>query len=356
MAEKKFNCDINLQGNTLKNPAFDAGAISVAALSTDPLARSNHTGTQAASTISDLAAVVKAYRLDEFAAPTSDVSFNSHKATGLATPTASGDAATKGYVDGLVNGTKWLAPVICATTANITLSGEQTIDGVVTSASRVLVKNQSTASQNGVYLSAAGSWTRVTDLAAGADAANASMFVEAGTTYADTTWTCSTNTGSAVVGTNSLTFVQFGSGTGYSADESTLHLVGTTFSVKTAGITATELASNAVTTAKIADSNVTTAKIADANVTTAKIADANVTDAKLASTFCKKYAANFGDGSSTSFTITHNLGTKDVIVQFRKNSDDAVEEFAVVATSTTQITVTCNSAPASNAYRVIVIG
>ena len=43
------------------------------------------------------------------------------------------------------------APVACATTANITLSGEQTIDGVLTSTSRVLVKNQNDATQNGVY-------------------------------------------------------------------------------------------------------------------------------------------------------------------------------------------------------------
>lgn len=466
MVAKKFNVDIDLQGNTLKNPAFDAGAIANSALATNPLARANHTGTQAASTISDLATVVQAYTLDQFAAPVANVSLNSHKLTNVTTPTATSDAATKGYVDGLVNGTKWLAPVICATTANITLSGEQTIDGIVTNASRVLVKNQSTASQNGVYLTAAGSWTRVTDLAAGADAANASMFVEQGTTYADTQWTCSSDTGSAVVGTNSLTFVQFGSGTGYSADGSTLSLSGTTFSVANSGITATQLASNAVTTAKIldanvtaaklgtvtdgttldqsgagstlevkaggigatqlatnavttvkitdanvttakiadanvtaaklatvtdgvtldqlgtgstleiksggvgatqlasnavttakiTDANVTTAKIADGNVTTAKLADASVTDAKLASTFVKKYATSFGNGSSTSFTITHNLGTTDVIVQVQKVSDGTYQEFSITAASTTTVTIDCNSAPATNAFRAIVMG
>jgi hypothetical protein len=468
MVAKKFNVDIDLQGNTLKNPAFDAGAIGNSALATNPLARANHTGTQAASTISDLASVVQAYTLDQFAAPVANVSMNSNKVTNVTTPTASSDAATKGYVDGLVNGTKWLAPVVCATTVsggNITLSGEQTIDGIVTNASRVLVKNQSTASQNGVYLTAAGSWTRVTDLAAGADAANASMFIQQGT-QADTQWTCSNDTGSAVVGTNNLTFVQFGSGTGYSADGSTLSLSGTTFSVATSGITATQLASNAVTTAKIldanvtaaklatvtdgttldqsgagstlevkaggigatqlatnavttakitdanvttakiadanvtaaklatvtdgvtldqlgtgstleiksggvgatqlasnavttakiTDANVTTAKIADGNVTTAKLADASVTDAKLASTFVKKYATSFGNGSLTSFTITHNLGTTDVIVQVQKVSDGTYQEFAITAATTNTVTIDCNSAPASNAFRAIVMG
>lgn len=386
MVAKKFNVDIDLQGNTLKSPAFDAGAIANAALATNPLARANHTGSQAASTISDLATVVQLYTLDQFAAPAANVSMNSHKLTNVTTPTASADAATKGYVDGIVNGTKWLAPVICASTANLTLSGEQTIDGVTTSASRILVKNQSTASQNGVYLTAAGSWTRVTDLAAGVDAANASMFVEQGTTYADTQWTCSSNTGSAVVGTNNLTFVQFGSAAGYSADGSTLSLSGTTFSVATSGIGATQLAANAVTTAKILDANVTAAKLATVTdgttldqsgagstleiksggvgatqlaanaVTTAKIADANVTDAKLASTFCKKFATNFGNGSMTSFTITHNLGTTDVIVQVQKVSDGTVQEFAVTTATTNTVTIDCNSAPASNAFRAIVIG
>ena len=62
------------------------------------LARSAHTGTQTASTISDLASVVKAYRLDEFAAPNVDVAFNAKKITGLADPTNPSDAATMSYV------------------------------------------------------------------------------------------------------------------------------------------------------------------------------------------------------------------------------------------------------------------
>lgn len=67
-------------------------------------------------------------RLDEFAAPTSSVSMNSQKITSLATPTSANDAVTKAYVDGLVNGTDWKDSVRVATTANITLSGTQTID------------------------------------------------------------------------------------------------------------------------------------------------------------------------------------------------------------------------------------
>lgn len=63
------------------------------------LARVNHTGTQAASTISDLATVVKAYTLDEFADPAADINANNHKIVNLATPTNTNDAATLGYVN-----------------------------------------------------------------------------------------------------------------------------------------------------------------------------------------------------------------------------------------------------------------
>jgi hypothetical protein len=75
------------------------GTITAAKMVTDPYARTNHTGSQAASTISDLASTVKAYTLDEFADPAAAISMNSQKITTLATPTDNADAATKLYVD-----------------------------------------------------------------------------------------------------------------------------------------------------------------------------------------------------------------------------------------------------------------
>jgi phage-related tail fiber protein len=72
--------------------------------------------------------------------------------------------------------------VDCATTANITLSGEQTIDGVATAASRVLVKDQTTGSQNGLYLTAAGAWSRTTDADLSAEVTSGvQVYVEGGT-------------------------------------------------------------------------------------------------------------------------------------------------------------------------------
>jgi hypothetical protein len=79
-------------------------------------------------------------------------------------------------------------PVDCATTANITLSGEQTIDGILTSASRVLVKNQTTTANNGIYVSAAGSWSRATDMDAAGEVRYKSVYVNGGTVNAGKTF------------------------------------------------------------------------------------------------------------------------------------------------------------------------
>lgn len=92
-------------------------------------------------------------------------SFGGFKATNLADPTASQDAVTLAYLQAYLNGLTPKAPARVATTANITLSGTQTIDGVaVVAGNRVLVKDQSTASQNGIYVVAAGAWSRSTDM------------------------------------------------------------------------------------------------------------------------------------------------------------------------------------------------
>ena len=152
-------------------------------------------------------------KLNEFTAPDGAVALNSQKITGLATPVADTDAATKAYVDSTSEGLDVKDSCVVIATSNITLSGTQTVDGVSLSANdRVLVGGQSTASQNGIYkVVSGGSWTRTDDMAAGEDAAGAFTFIEQGSTNADTGWVCSSNKGSAVVGTNNLAFTQFSS-------------------------------------------------------------------------------------------------------------------------------------------------
>ena len=173
--------------------------------------------------ISDFDAGVQVNRVDELAAATNPV-------TGV-TPTADAHFATKGYVDGVSQGLDIKDSVKVATTANITLSGTQTIDGVAVSADeRVLVKNQSTASQNGLYLCKASTWARTDDLAAGVDAAGMFTFVEQGSTNADQGFVCSSDKGSAVVGTNNLSYTQFSGGGNLTAGDG-LDKSGNEFSV-----------------------------------------------------------------------------------------------------------------------------
>ena len=161
--------------------------------------------------ISDFDTGVRANRLDQMTAPTAAVSANSQKITNLADCTADNDAANKGYVDGVAQGLDIKDSCVVVATSNITLSGVQTIDGVsVVANDRVLVAGQSTASENGIYkVVSGGSWTRVDDLATGADAAGAFTFIEEGTANAENGYVCTSDKGSAVVGTNNLTFAQF---------------------------------------------------------------------------------------------------------------------------------------------------
>ena len=163
-----------------------------------------------ASNINDFDTQVRTNRLDQLAAPTTDVSLNNNKITNLATPTSDNDAATKAYVDAARSGLDVKQSVRVVTTANITLSGTQTIDGVVLVAGdRVLVKDQSTASENGIYVVDSGSWSRSSDADSDAEVTSGLFtFVSEGDTHADSGWVLTTND-TIVLGTTNLAFAQF---------------------------------------------------------------------------------------------------------------------------------------------------
>jgi phage-related tail fiber protein len=166
--------------------------------------------------------------LSDLSAPTADFSFGGYKLTNLAEPVSSTDAATKNYVDSVAQGLDIKASSRAATTSNITLSGEQTIDGVsLVAGDRVLVKNQSTASENGIYVVAAGSWTRASDADTWAKLVSAFSFIEEGTTQSDTSWVCTVNQG-GTLGSTAVTFTQFGAASEYLAGDG-LSLTGNTF-------------------------------------------------------------------------------------------------------------------------------
>lgn len=187
-----------------------------------------------ASNINDFNTAVRTNRLDQMAVPTSDVSFNSVKITSLADPVSAQDAATKAYVDAARMGLDVKASVRVATTENITRSGTQTVDGVVLVAGdRVLVKNQTTGSQNGIYDVAAGAWTRSSDADASAKVTTGMFtFVSEGTVNADSGWVVTTND-EIVLGTTALVFAQFSgagqitAGAGLTKNGNTIDAVGT---------------------------------------------------------------------------------------------------------------------------------
>jgi len=223
---------------TIVNADINASAaIALSKLATDPLARANHTGSQTANTISDFDTQVRTNRLDQMSAPTASVSMNSQKITSLASPTADEDAATKAYVDAATAGLNVHAAVQAATTANITLASAlengDTLDGItLATGNRVLVKNQTDKTENGVYIVAAsGAPSRADDYnSAGEVDAGDFIFVEAGTANGKTGWV-QTNV-ITTIGSDNIEFTQFSGAGTYSAGTG-LTLTGTTFSINT---------------------------------------------------------------------------------------------------------------------------
>lgn len=138
------------------------------------------------------------------------IDVNSTRITNLAAPTQDSDAATKAYVDAARSGLDVKQSVRAATTANITLSNTQTLDGVaLVVGDRVLVKDQDTASQNGVYVVANGAWSRAIDFDEPSEVtAGVFFFIEEGTAYADSGWVLTSNN-PLTVGTDPLEFTQF---------------------------------------------------------------------------------------------------------------------------------------------------
>lgn len=265
-------------------------------------------------------------KLHDFALATASVDLNNQKITNLTDPTNPQDAANKRYVDAAVVGIDWKPSVRVATTAAITLAtaleNGDTLDGVtLATGNRVLVKNQTDATENGIYVVAAsGAPTRSTDADTAAEiTASFAVFVEEGTVNTDSGWVL-TNNGTITVGTTALTFTQFTglgqitAGAGLTKTANTLDVIGGD------GITVN--------------------------------ADSVVIDRAVVVT---KYATNVGDGTNTSYTITHNLATRDVIVSLFDNSSPYAEVMADVEHSTTNtITLLFSVAPTSNKYRVVV--
>ena len=288
--------------------------------------------------------------ISALAAPTSDVSFGGYKITSLATPSADTDAANKGYVDATAQGLAIKEAVHLATAAVLpntpnwtstgggtytaTTYGQISIDGqLATDTQRILVKDQVQSQYNGIYevtTQGDGStyWvlTRTADANTSAEVKSGMFtFVQTGDTLANTGWVLTTDN-PITLNTTGLTFTQF-SGAG------------------------TYTASNGVALGAVGGAN---------NFSAVAHTGISVSSSGIAidtSVVVTKYAANVGDGSNTSYTITHNLNTKDVQVTVYDNSSPYAEVICDVQhTSTTAVTLLFSVAPTSNQYRVVVQG
>jgi hypothetical protein len=294
--------------------------------------------------------------------------------TNVGTPSAATDCPNKAYVDGLINGLKWKQSVKAASAANFACSqsgsvltasvqNSLNIDGVTTwsTGDRILLKSQTASDENGIYsvttapaVGVAAVLTRTADADASSELIGAAVFVEQGSSNADTGYVCtsdaiaSLNTsaiafgvfstqslGANSVGATELADAAVDTAAIVDANVTTAKLADDAVTaaklaagavdsaaIATNAVTASELADSSVDTAAIVDANVTTAKLADSNVTTAKLADSNVTTGKIAddAVTSAKIAAGAVDSTAlaSSFTVSG-----DIVANSLSSSSDA---------------------------------
>lgn len=320
--------------------------------------------------------------LSDFTQPSGDVAWNTHKITGLLDPTGPQDAATKNYVDNTSLGLDVHASVRCASTGNVVVASGLTngvaIDGItVATGDRVLLKSQTAPAENGIYIVAvSGAAARATDLTTAAQyVSGVFVFVEIGTINGATGWLVTTQ-GAIVVGTTSVTWTQMSSSATYVAG-SGLTLTGNSFAVNVTGNT-TEISGGNVRVKSNANTGqplLSGGAAAEAAYGALNLAGgvtavtgilptlnggtggSTAATARTALAATTKYAADIGDGSTTSIVVTHSLGTTDVLVQVHdKTTPFEVFQLETQITSTNTITLVFSVAPTTNQYRIIVIG
>ena len=292
----------------------------------------------------------------------------SNKIVNLGTPTASGDAVNKSYVDGLTAGLDWKEAVHLLSDSNIsdlTDFSTITIDGHVVDVDqigyRILLKGQSTDSENGIYNVVAATGSNITlarssDADAYSELLGAAVFVMEGTTYGSTSWIQSNH---YLTDFTSQAWTQF-SGAGTYLAGAGLTLTGNTFSVDT---TPTSGSASIKTDGGATEVKTDTSRGLSVDANGLGInAGTGLTFSSGALSFAsgygiQKYSVNIGDGSATSYTVTHNIGTKDVTVQvYEVGSPYAQVEADVEHATSNTVTIKFATAPTSDQYRVVVIG
>lgn len=344
------------------------------------------------SITSATAAMPGGTRLDQLATSnpaTAAISANNQRVTSVADPTADTDASNKRYVDAARAGLNVKDSVRAATTVNLaanyangtsgagaTLTASTAvalpaIDGVtLANGNRLMVKDQTTGLQNGIYVvtTAAATWvlTRATDADTAAEVTGGMhAFVDEGLTQADSSWVL-TSDGANIIGTTALTFAKYSQageifdGAGMTKTGNTLNVIGTanriTVNADSVDIASTYVGQTSITTlGTVTVGTWTGTAIAVANGGTGSTTAAG---ARTNLGAMGRFAQTIGDGTATAFVLTHGLtASQDVIASVRTAASPFEEVLADVEyTSTTQVTVRFGVAPAASQYRVVVIG
>jgi hypothetical protein len=320
----------------------------------------------------------------------------------VAAPSADLDAANKAYVDAARSGldakqsvklaTNAALPSFTHTTGVLTASanGALSIDSATPSTlDRILVKNETSTNApfNGIYeVTTVGDgstpWvlTRTADANSGDEVTpGLFVFVEQGTAWSDSGWVLTTD-GTINLGVTNLTFVQFSSagqsiaGNGLTKTGNTIDVVGTADRISVTSdavdIASTYVGQTSITTLGTigtgtwegtdvgvahGGTGASTAGDARTNLAAGGTQGAGVSAPVLSRTV----ALTIGDGTNTSYTVQHGLGTRDVTVQVYDTGASPTYETVVtdvVRTDTNNVTISFSAIPASNSYRVVVTG